>query len=53
MEFEWDARKAHTNLRKHRVSFIEAASAFADSFALLTDDLDHSWDAARAGACSL
>jgi uncharacterized DUF497 family protein len=47
MEFEWDARKAQSNLQKHRVSSIEAAGAFADSFALLTDDLDHSWDEPR------
>jgi uncharacterized DUF497 family protein len=29
-EFEWDPRKAAANLRKHRVSFDEAAAALAD-----------------------
>jgi uncharacterized DUF497 family protein len=30
MEFEWDPNKASENLRKHRVSFTEAASVFGD-----------------------
>ena len=30
MKFEWDARKAARNLRKHGVSFQEAASVFLD-----------------------
>lgn len=30
MEFEWDEAKAEANLRKHGVSFPEAATAFAD-----------------------
>jgi len=30
MEFEWNATKAKTNLRKHRVSFEEAASVFSE-----------------------
>jgi uncharacterized DUF497 family protein len=29
-EFEWDARKAATNLAKHRVSFDDARRAFDD-----------------------
>lgn len=28
--FEWDTRKAASNLRKHGVSFDEALTAFAD-----------------------
>ena len=30
MDFSWDERKAASNLRKHGVSFDEAASVFAD-----------------------
>ena len=30
MDFEWDEAKAATNLRKHRVSFEEAALVFLD-----------------------
>jgi uncharacterized DUF497 family protein len=33
MEFEWDDIKADTNVRKHGVSFAEAATAFADPLA--------------------
>ena len=33
MEFEWDEAKAEANLRKHEVSFPEAATAFADPLA--------------------
>ncbi len=31
LEFEWDAEKAAGNLRKHGVSFEEAASVFNDA----------------------
>jgi uncharacterized DUF497 family protein len=34
MEFEWDARKAALNLRKHGVSFKEAATVFGDALAI-------------------
>jgi uncharacterized DUF497 family protein len=40
--FEWDARKAATNLRKHRVSFAEAATVFEDPLASVYEDPDHS-----------
>ncbi|MGH8716600.1 MAG: BrnT family toxin, partial [Burkholderiales bacterium] len=30
MRFEWDTRKAEQNLRKHGVSFEEAATVFRD-----------------------
>ena len=29
-DFEWDARKAASNVRKHGVSFEEASTVFAD-----------------------
>jgi len=39
VHFTWDPRKAASNLRKHGVSFEEAASVFADSLALAIEDL--------------
>jgi hypothetical protein len=45
--FEWDASKAATNLRKHGVSFGEAATVFADPDALDGPDLPHSAQEAR------
>jgi hypothetical protein len=42
MEFEWDPNKASENLRKHRVSFTEAASVFGDPLAITVPDPDHS-----------
>ena len=40
--FEWDLRKADANRRKHRVSFDEATTAFADPLAMLQSDPSHS-----------
>lgn len=42
MQFEWDPRKASSNLRKHGVSFDEAATVFLDDLSLTGDDPDHS-----------
>jgi len=42
MVFSWDTKKAESNLRKHGVSFEEAASAFCDGNARLIHDPDHS-----------
>ena len=42
IRFTWDDAKARSNLRKHRVSFDEAQTAFYDDDALLIDDPDHS-----------
>ena len=42
IQFEWDPKKAHANLRKHKVSFEDARSVFSDERALLIDDPDHS-----------
>jgi hypothetical protein len=33
-EFEWDDTKAAENVRRHRVSFAQAALAFSDVFAV-------------------
>ena len=47
MRFEWNARKAAANVRKHGVSFDEAASVFLDSLSATGDDPDHSLDERR------
>ena len=41
-KIEWDATKNAENKRKHGVSFDEAATVFADAYALLLADPDHS-----------
>lgn len=42
MRFVWDPRKAAANLRKHGVSFEEAATALGDAMAITGADPDHS-----------
>jgi uncharacterized protein len=42
LRFEWDPGKARANLRKHGISFEEAETAFADEYALVMPDPDHS-----------
>ncbi len=37
-DFEWDDDKAASNLDKHGVSFPEAATVFADPYAVYLDD---------------
>ena len=43
MEFEWDPAKAAKNLRKHGVSFVEAATVFGETLSVTTPDPDHSF----------
>ena len=38
MDFEWDAKKAATNFRKHHVSFEDAARVFLDPNRIETFD---------------
>jgi uncharacterized DUF497 family protein len=45
--FEWDPKKAATNLVKHGVSFEEARTAFDDPSGLDGDDIVHSGVEAR------
>jgi hypothetical protein len=45
--YEWDTKKASTNLRKHGVSFEEAATVFLDPLAQTFDDPDHSLEERR------
>jgi uncharacterized DUF497 family protein len=40
--FEWDPQKAAKNLRKHKVSFTEAATVFDDPLSVTVIDPDHS-----------
>ena len=47
IEFEWDAKKASANFKKHGVSFEEARTVFLDEQAKLIDDPDHSSDEDR------
>ena len=47
MEFEWDPDKAIGNLRKHKVSFTEAATVFGDFLGATAADPDHSVDEHR------
>jgi uncharacterized protein len=47
LHFEWDRRKARTNLRKHGVSFDEALTVFADPLARIFDDEKHSTEEHR------
>lgn len=42
MRFEWDEEKARRSLRKHGVSFHEAALAFDDPHAITGYDAEHS-----------
>ena len=47
MEFEWDPRKAESNLRRYGVSFTEAGTIFGDELAVTVSDPDHSADEDR------
>jgi uncharacterized DUF497 family protein len=42
MNFEWDPKKAAANVKKHGVTFQEAATIFGDPLAITFDDPDHS-----------
>lgn len=47
LTFEWDKRKAARNLKKHGVSFEEAATAFGGPLSVTIADPDHSEDEER------
>jgi len=42
LKFEWDRKKAASNLSRHGVSFEEALTVFRDPLARIFDDEDHS-----------
>ena len=47
IEFDWDDVKALSNLRDHRVDFLEAMTVFADPLTLTDFDDEHSDDEDR------
>ncbi len=47
IDFEWDPNKAAQNLRKHSVSFEEAATVFRDDLSITVPDPDHSVEEER------
>jgi len=47
LRFEWDRKKAASNLFKHKVSFEEALTVFGDPLARIFDDEDHSFEERR------
>lgn len=38
MRYVWDSQKARANQKKHRVSFEEAVTSFADPLGIIVDD---------------
>jgi len=42
LTFEWDSRKARSNLAKHGIGFEEASTIFGDPLSLTIPDPDHS-----------
>ncbi|MBI4317422.1 MAG: BrnT family toxin [Chloroflexi bacterium] len=42
MEFEWDLKKALSNLARHNLSFQEAMTVFGDPLSITVPDPDHS-----------
>jgi uncharacterized DUF497 family protein len=47
IDFEWDPNKAAQNLRKHNVTFEEAATVFRDDLSITIPDPDHSMEEER------
>ena len=45
--FEWDWKKAKTNLGKHKITFEDATSVFKDTNAISISDEEHSEDEER------
>ena len=45
--FEWDAKKAKVNHRKHGISFEEASTVFGDFLSLTIPDQQHSFSENR------
>ena len=47
LKFEWDDKKNQNNIKKHGISFQEAASVFEDDESLIIADDEHSKDEER------
>jgi hypothetical protein len=45
--FEWDAAKAASNAKRHRVTFSEASTVFRDPLAAVFGDAQHAGDELR------
>ena len=45
--FSWNEEKQRENLKKHGITFLEAATVFDDANALVRNDPDHSHDEDR------
>ena len=41
MKFEWDTKKAISNIKKHGISFEEASTVFLDTLSITGADPDH------------
>lgn len=52
MRFVWDEHKATQNLRKHGVTFDEAATVFCDPLAFVIEDTGHPENARIIGQSS-
>lgn len=46
-DFEWDERKAASNLRRHKLSFLRARRVFDDAFALVEQDIGEDYGEQR------
>lgn len=47
LDFEWEEDKAAANQKKHKISFEEAKTVFADPFSITINDPAHSVDEHR------
>ncbi len=47
LEFEWDEEKAAANVKKHKITFEEAKTVFADPFSITIGDPAHSKEERR------
>ena len=47
LNFEWDAKKARSNAKKHGISFLEASTVFGDANSVTIPDPLHSADEQR------
>ena len=45
--FDWDVRKAASNVRLHGITFQEASTVFGDPLAITVADPDHSGEESR------
>ena len=47
MKFEWDSKKAESNLKKHKIALEEASTVFLDVLSITGADPDHSHNEQR------